>query len=302
MTYTAGAAGPGSEGAFCTEGMLAKAGLLRGLGGAAPAEGGCASIPGAADRQPGHGERGACRVGVQGGCAGWEVGVHVGGGCARWEVGVHCGRWVCTLGGGRGHFWSSLGCLFPVQTSRVNSCSNGALGGCLSLCLCLGAALGTAEGSCSFSGSQGLCAFQGGIRMLRAVSGEFQEPRADGVTLLGRVQDPSASGTAQSRAEARKDQTGSVPGTTRVCQEGSARSSCFPLPLASGKELKLPGHLQGPLLCCYHLPRCSSSPMCPALGQKGLDRDWRGLNSILRIPEELEVAAPVLIPPCSLPC
>lgn len=97
MTYTAGAAGPGSEGAFCTEGMLAKAGLLRGLGGAAPAEGGCASIPGAADRQPGHGERGACRVGVQGGCACWRWVCKVGGGCALWEVGVHTWRWPWTL-------------------------------------------------------------------------------------------------------------------------------------------------------------------------------------------------------------
>lgn len=85
---------------------------------------------------------------------------------------------------------------------------------------------------------------------------------------------------AQPRAELRPGRTrelGRISPDPSLGPHGCARRAlqgppAFHCQKQSVRELKLPGHLQRSLLHCHHLPRCSSSPTCPAMGQ----RAWTG--------------------------
>lgn len=119
---------------------------------------------------------------------------------------------------------------------------------------------------------------------------------------MGRFQDPSASGTALSKADGQEGpvswvgQTGSVLGTTwtfrRVLQDPidwqwRGIEALGPPPVISAAVLQ-----SGQVWFQPHV-------LCPRA--EGLGEGWEG-TQLLRVPEEQAlVAALLLIPPCSLP-
>lgn len=102
-----------------------------------------------------------------------------------------------------------------------------------------------------------------------------------------------------------KDQTGSVLGTAGMCQKGPA--GFLLLSTATGCQGRgaepsgPPPGLSAPL---FPSGQVQLWPLCSAPGQKGLERGWTGLSSILRGPEELEAPSLLLMPllPSLLSC